>query len=66
VTARWRYLGADGSEAGSSEPFADREAAEAWLAEAWEELAGVADVVLEVDGEETYRMSMSGEGGTER
>jgi hypothetical protein len=58
----WRYLDAEGREAGVSEPFRDREAAEAWMGEAWSDLLarGVEEVVL-VDRERdrtVYRMGL--------
>ena len=56
----WRYLDAAGSETGSSDPFDDRESAEAWLGEAWADLLnrGVEEVAL-TDGERTlYRMGL--------
>jgi hypothetical protein len=58
----WRYLDAAGADVGSSESFGGRDAAEAWLAEAWVDLSGrgVEEVVL-VDrgtGESLYRMSL--------
>jgi hypothetical protein len=60
MTARWRYLDAAGMEAGRSDEFTDREAAEAWLTERWAELveAGV-DAVELVDGDNAaFRMSL--------
>ncbi|MGH2675213.1 MAG: hypothetical protein ACRDH1_07365 [Actinomycetota bacterium] len=58
----WGYLDADGAEAGESEPFDEREAAESWLGEAWADLLarGVEEVVL-VDrdrGRTLYRMGL--------
>ena len=60
MAAAWRYLDAAGREAGGSEAFPDRDAAEAWLRGAWEGLldSGVAEVQLEEDGEVTYRMGL--------
>jgi hypothetical protein len=59
----WRYLGAEGEEAGRSELFPDRAAAEAWLSESWSRLwdLGVHEVVLmdETDSRDLYRMSLS-------
>jgi hypothetical protein len=34
----WAYLDEGGSEAGRSDPFPDREAAEEWMGTAWEDL----------------------------
>ena len=58
----WRYLDASGDDAGASEAFDDRGAAEAWMGEAWAELLerGVEQVVL-VDttaGKTLYRMGL--------
>jgi hypothetical protein len=58
----WRYLDAEGREVGTSEPFADRAAAEGWMGEAWSDLLGrgVEEVVL-VDrdrGKTLYRMGL--------
>jgi hypothetical protein len=57
----WRLIDQRGSERGRSEPFADRDAAEAWVGETWESLAadGVAEVELLEDGESVYRMALS-------
>ncbi|MEX2459595.1 MAG: hypothetical protein WD770_11510 [Actinomycetota bacterium] len=58
----WRYLDDAGEERGRSEPFPDREAAEAWMGEAWEDLlaAGHAEVALHDDdrGTRIYRMGL--------
>ena len=58
----WRYLDASGGEAGTSERFADREAAEAWMGEPWAELLdrGIEHVVLvdEAAGKTIYRMGL--------
>ena len=58
--AFWRYLDGDGTEIGSSEEFADQEAAEAWLGDAWRPLReeGVDAVELNADGEVLYRMGL--------
>lgn len=58
----WRYLDAEGRDFGGSEPFDDREEAEAWMGEAWSDLLerGVEEVVL-VDrdrGRTLYRMGL--------
>jgi hypothetical protein len=60
VAASWRYLDGAGYEVGRSPSFPDRDAAEAWLRGAWEELlgSGVAEVELEEDGGVTYRMGL--------
>ena len=60
---KWRLAGPNDAEAGWSEPFADREGAEAWLGETWFDLVerGVEHVEL-VDGatgEVLYRMSLA-------
>jgi hypothetical protein len=64
MTVVWRYLGANGQEVGSSEPFADQESAEAWLGEAWLDLRdrGIHEVELVegLDGAVLYRMSLLG------
>ena len=56
----WRYLDSAGAETGASDPFDDRESAEAWLGDTWAELLerGVERVAL-VEGERTlYRMGL--------
>ena len=58
----WRYLDAQGGDVGTSEQFADRASAEAWMGEAWSDLLGrgVEEVVL-VDregGRTLYRMGL--------
>lgn len=58
----WLYLDAEGRDVGTSEPFDDRERAEAWMGEAWSDLLerGVEEVVL-VDrdrGRTLYRMGL--------
>jgi len=59
----WRFLSRSGSTEGSSEPLADRAAAEAWLTDRWADLAdrGVSAVELAdaVSGEVVYRMSLA-------
>ena len=64
MSVRWRYLDADGADAGASEPFESREHAEAWLVTGWEDLAdaGVDTVALVDDGAELYRMSLGADG----
>jgi hypothetical protein len=62
---RWRYFSADGSRAGQSEPFENREAAEEWMGTAWSDLlsAGVESAAL-VDAERDrtlYRMGLRAE-----
>lgn len=59
---QWRYLDAAGAETGSSEPFEDREAAEAWMGDVWSELLanGIEEVAL-IDRERermVYRMGL--------
>jgi hypothetical protein len=58
--AFWRYLNAEGAEAGSSEEFADQDQAEAWLGDAWRRLRdeGVEAVELTAGGEVLYRMGL--------
>ena len=53
-------IDAAGGDAGRSEEFADRGAAEAWLGEHWADLleSGVEEVGLSEDGLEVYRMSL--------
>lgn len=60
VAVLWRYLREDGTETGTSEPFADREAAEAWMGEAWQDLlaGGVEQVVLMDGDRRVYRMGL--------
>jgi hypothetical protein len=62
VGFRWDYLDAEGRDVGRSEPFAEREAAEEWLGEAWPELLerGVEEVALldEDAGRTLYRMAL--------
>jgi hypothetical protein len=60
MTVRWRYLEGSTVEVGWSQEFAHREEAEAWLADQWEELAGLGiDVVALVDNDrEVFRMSL--------
>ena len=58
----WRYLDASGAEAGTSDGFPDREAAEAWMGEVWADLLerGVEQVVLldEAGAKTIYRMGL--------
>jgi len=58
----WRYLDAEGGDAGSSEPFEGRARAEEWMGEAWSDLLarGVEEVVLiDREGDRTlYRMGL--------
>jgi hypothetical protein len=64
VTFLWVLFDSAGGEAGRSEEFADREAAEAWLSERWRDLreSGVEEVALRGDGGERYRMSLGEDG----
>jgi hypothetical protein len=61
----WRYLDHEGQELGSSHPFDDREAAEAWIGLTWSDLHdnGIEEVVLEdLDrGDALYRMGLAQE-----
>ncbi|HYU59060.1 MAG TPA: hypothetical protein VEO00_13575 [Actinomycetota bacterium] len=58
----WRYLDAGGRETGRSDPFTDREAAEAWMGESWQTLlaAGNEEVALHDDERDrtVYRMGL--------
>ena len=58
----WAYLDEAGEEVGRSEGFADREAAEAWMGQSWQDLLdrGVEQVALEDDerGSRVYRMGL--------
>ena len=58
----WRYRDASGGDAGASDEFDDRAAAEAWMGEAWSDLLerGVEQVTLvDVAEEKTlYRMGL--------
>ena len=63
----WRYLDTNEQDVGSSEPFEDVEAAEAWLTQEWASLRdrGVEQVEL-LDDEQVqvlYRMSLEPEQG---
>jgi hypothetical protein len=61
----WRYLDASGEETGRSESFPDRDAAEAWMGGAWEELLEVGYEEVALHDEErdrrVYRMGLRGE-----
>jgi hypothetical protein len=62
VTFAWAYLDEAGEDLGSSDEFADREAAENWMGECWQDLLerGVDQVAL-VDRERhrrVYRMGL--------
>ena len=58
----WGYLDAEGGQVGESEPFEDRESAEAWMGQAWADLLdrGVEEVVLRDRdrGRTLYRMGL--------
>lgn len=56
----WGYLDADGRDVGRSDPFPDREAAEAWLGESWSDLLGrgIERVALSEGDRELYRMGL--------
>jgi hypothetical protein len=58
----WVYRDDRGEEVGRSQRFADREAAEAWMGDAWPDLRerGVEEVDLldEERGRRLYRMSL--------
>ena len=65
VTYTWTYLDDGGADVGRSEAFPTREAAEAWMGQAWEELLerGVQEVALQDDerGTRIYRMGLGEE-----
>lgn len=58
----WRYLDVAGDDLGQSEPFEDRQDAEAWLGETWAGLLqrGIEEVALEDQdrGRTIYRMGL--------
>ena len=60
---KWRFLGPDDVEAGWSEPFADRDDAEAWLGETWPDLvdegSNTSSSTDGATGEALYRMSLA-------
>jgi hypothetical protein len=62
----WRYLGPGGVSRGSSDRFASREEAEAWLAGSWSALLerGIREVALVEagGGPELYRMRLDEQG----
>jgi len=62
VSLRWEYLDGAGKPCGRSKSFPERDAAEEWLGQAWQELAdaGVTEVELrdEDGGETLYRMAL--------
>ena len=65
VTFVWAYLDEAGQELGTSEEFTDREAAESWMGDSWQDLLdrGVEEVAL-VDlerGRRIYRMGLRAE-----
>jgi hypothetical protein len=59
----WVLLDSAGGPGGESGDFADRAAAEAWLAERWADLreSGVGTVALHDGDAEEYRMSLADE-----
>jgi hypothetical protein len=61
----WTYLDAAGAELGASQTFADAEAAEEWMADAWKDLLdnGVEAVALHdrARGRRVYRMGLGAE-----
>ena len=61
----WRYLDESEGVVGTSEPFEDQGAAEAWLGQEWERLRqrGVEQVVLFEEEESVYRMGLGPEPG---
>ncbi len=60
----WRYLDDIGGELGASGRFLDRDEAERWIGETWQDLAerGVQEVVLmdERRGDRVFRMGLDG------
>ena len=58
----WVYLDRSGREVGRSKGFPDRQAAEDWMGQAWEELleSGVVEAALEDEerGRRVYRMGL--------
>ena len=62
VSLHWEYLDGAGKPTGRSQSFPERDAAEEWLGQAWQELAdaGVTEVELrdEDGGETLYRMAL--------
>jgi len=62
VATVWVYIDPEGVEKGRSEPFGDRQAAEDWMALAWEDLLnqGFAEAALTdlEDGSTVYRMGL--------
>ena len=65
VSFAWAYLDEAGQELGTSKEFTDREAAESWMGDSWQDLLerGVDEVAL-VDlerGRPIYRMGLRAE-----
>ena len=62
VSFVWAFLGEDGEEVGRSGSFPDREAAEDWMGESWQDLLerGVEEVALQDEdrGNRVYRMGL--------
>jgi hypothetical protein len=56
----WRYLDAEGNDVGASDRFADREDAESWVGDSWEQLLerGVERVSLIDEGAEKRLYTM--------
>jgi hypothetical protein len=58
----WTYLDDGGQEVGRSAAFADRQAAEDWMGQSWQDLLerGIEEVALEDEGRGTrvYRMGL--------
>jgi hypothetical protein len=61
----WTYLDRTGEELGTSQTFADAEAAEEWMGTAWKDLLdhGVEEVALHdhLRGRRVYRMGLGAE-----
>lgn len=60
ATFTWVLIGPDGSELRSTEPFDDKDEAEAWMGAEWAALAaeGAEYVSLREDGTQHYKMSL--------
>ena len=62
VSFAWAFLDEDGEEVGRSESFRDREAAEDWMGQSWQDLLerGIEEVALQDEdrGVRVYRMGL--------
>lgn len=65
MTFSWTYLDGEGREIGRSDAFSERQAAEDWMGQAWEDLLehGIEEVALQDDerGKRIYRMGLGEE-----